>query len=448
MNDLASQAGTATQAIKTPRRVSINSRRNVQLWSLILAIAASSWAGWVVLFGFLPIYAVFLVPALIAAIFSGLKFVSKDEFTSNLIYLSFTALTFPGVFSAEDQGRALVGSLGWIANFALMFAAASAVRSVKDWQLMFCTFIFFQAVSLAFAIPQFFWGILFISPAAYESQVAGLEGMSYSFGKNYLPLVSLGLCTAFQRSVFQSGARRPVFRQMARMGLIVSLVAISISESRSTQVAVVLGSVVMVCRAGLLSAVPLRALFFGGCFLVLGLYLGAEKWSKVGSEQGIRGDGSFEYRLNSWEAGYRMGLDHWAVGVGMGNYRYHAADYLSESISGLQAAGLINAEGEIAVEVHNVFIGIAAMAGIPAFIIFLWFYLRIVRRTWRISNDMSLSIEVRSIAVTTSVYLIMYIVNLNMHNLFNDNVPWFFIGAFWGIHRSTRPSVGQRSYAS
>lgn len=411
------------------------------------SVVTFSAAGWIIVAGAIPLYVFWLVPLPLLMLAAG-EFVPPERELKLLLWmLLFAACTFGGIWNAVDRDRALIGALGWVASLAQWYLTSRSIRTERGFFLLGGAFLAVQSVSALLGMAQFVTGGFQISASAYANQVSGLESMSHAFAKNFLPIAAFVFAWILMR---QQDPRSEFLRRQKRAvvwGAMLCLTALAISQSRSAQVAAVLGTVV----AGILGRVRPAYVFgvaIGAVVLIFSaVYFGEEKWMRIASSSGLMGDESFVYRWLAWKAGISMALDNPWFGIGMWNFKYEFARYIEGHAYELASIGIQDVSGFVAAEVHNVFIGIAATCGIPAFIIFVGLYLTLLRLAYRDMRNVTIGTAKRYMAGGVFFYLLMFFVSLNMHNFFNENSMWVVIGLYFASRdwrqnpRGHRPNV-------
>jgi O-antigen ligase len=123
-------------------------------------------------------------------------------------------------------------------------------------------------------------------------------------------------------------------------------------------------------------------------------------------------------RLQLWEAGYRMWLDHPVDGIGIGQFNYQLLNYAPASAL---------PEHDTDVGAHNIYVAVLAETGLVGLVLFLWLLVAAyssVRRA-RLSYDP----PSREIARTWQIALIVLLVGgLTKHDQY-DKLLWLILGA-------------------
>jgi putative inorganic carbon (HCO3(-)) transporter len=143
--------------------------------------------------------------------------------------------------------------------------------------------------------------------------------------------------------------------------------------------------------------------------------------SKIGYQQGTIDPWTLSARMKTWGLGFHQAVQHPLVGVGYGNdtfLKLHAAEVEAEK--GKEP-------GEIVLPaLHNTFAMVLMGSGVPAFVLFLWIFARIVStlmRQWRWST----TAETKGLLVAVAVVTIGFATR----NLFDYMFAGSLAHLFW-----------------
>lgn len=401
---------------------------------LMVIVVVYSAGGFVVVGGFLPLY---IIPLTIGylLIFSLRRPLILDKETSIFLLLVLAYCVWSGLvlLGVAERKRPLDFTLGLISGLGLFLFTCFTVNTFSRQVNIFRIFLIIHTLALLLATYQKITGTGFLSPSVSvhsgdQSQPAGFEGLSYLFGKNYLPIFAVAIASA----VFAI-KKEVVFDRRAIWTLgIISITGILISGSRSTQLALAVGL--------MLTAVSFRkwkivilcvALMVGSA----GYLFQTEKINLLFSEETIYGDISTSTRVLLWNIAYNMFADHPLTGVGGGNFRLYYDEYFPSQWD-IQV-------DPAAVDPHNVFLGVLTGVGIVGFSLFLSAAFYTLFIAYKRFSDPYLAKESRLIAFATYIYLLMFAVDSNFHNYFDDNNIWLMLGVFYGGFRLSSKLVAK-----
>jgi O-antigen ligase len=396
----------------------------LEFLTLSLLFICYSCIGWVITLSFIPVY--------IYPLALGLLLCSQRIFDNLIAGLIPSALKFFSLFCAwslvtvifsEFKDKAFIGSLNWLAGLFLVAVSYFTISNFKTFMTFMVVFVSVHFVGLLLGISQIMYGYPYYSESVYPGGASGFEGMNFLFGKNYIPLVSLGMGAL----IAQSGlAERIIGKKTSIAFLMVGLIGVGISNSRSTQIGIVVSMIcIFIAYRRLLSLLAVISLSTATFFLLSG-----NKWSLLMDGDELRLTESDSARFYLWASAWNMIKDNPIVGVGDNNFKLRLFDYTPEEWRGdipyLISQGIV-------VDPHNVVLGVMAQNGLVGFFLFASFYFLTIRSSYL--DTKSTSPELRILGACIFVYLVAYFVDMNFHNYFNDNNIWLIIGAYFGARR-------------
>lgn len=392
-------------------------------YCLCLSVALYTMVGWVLVFSVVPLY---LFPMALG--FVVLLTANQLRLTKPILFFGFVTIAL-GLWAllplseALDEKKALLGALGWFASAGLMLFSAFAVSTWSRFVGFVVVYAALHLAGLSLGAYQYLTNSGYLASSAYVGGVAGFEGMNYAFGKNYLPLLALGIASVLLRIQ----GERPAI-PWSRAMLIISFVGIAISGSRSTQIAALVGlafSVLLIRKRAW--AVPIVLTLCAGLFGGI-IALSDEKWFQIAEGDPLSGDVSTTLRIAAWKAIYYAVRDHWLYGVGSFNFRYHLVGYLDPRDLGIFADSLLGPGSNLVMDPHNVILGVLIEHGIPGAILFSTFYIGLFIFGYRLWRNPRASAEQKLVGVFMTLFVLMFGIDMQLHNYSNENNLWVFAG--------------------
>lgn len=416
---------------RAPARTDLS---RVPLVCLKAMLILYSVIGWHVLWG--------LVPYWVAPLMIGLAFclLRRDglpgredgkRFVLAAVLLTFWSI--PGLLVADDTYRALRSVLNWGSSLAIFVLAAFAIRRWRDVVSLGRLYVLIHIAGLILALAQVTGVTEWRAGSAYLGSASGFEGMTFLFGKNYLPLCAAGA------ALLVLPTRRPQRQRdsMVAAALItIGVIGILLSRSRSTQIGLLLGFALLLWRSPWRGVLLLSAVSLSGIGLVA---YESEKWQQLFANTTGYGDDSSAGRVALWRSALHIVAANPIFGVGGQNFRAHFLEYLPSNQLALGFTVYLDPYG---VDPHNVPLGIAAEHGLPALFAFLFLLFQAWRVAKRLWMDRRAPLRMRQLGLLVAVFLLMFFFDMNFHNYFNDNNMWLILGVLYGSLRLYDPQAG------
>jgi O-antigen ligase len=331
-------------------------------------------------------------------------------------------------FSIFELGVSLAYLARWmfyLSLYVMLRALIGPRRAGSLWgavELMLIVFAVFGMAQAAF-LPNFAQLVYPDSRVAFDWDVQGHRLVSTVLEPNIAgAMLMIGVLV--QLSLISTGARVRNWR------LLVLLVALVLTVSRSSAVGLVAG-VAMIFAARGLSKRLIRIMAALGCLVLVAL----PKLLQLAiaySKFDLGADSSAGARVLSWLRALRVFSDHPVLGVGFNTYGYMAERYGWPRIG----AAAYGSDGGL--------IFIAAMTGIIGLAVYccmLWLVLRRCRSVWR---DPSATAEHRGLAIGAAAATVAIVV----HSLFvNSILTTFVMELLWVLWAIVSIVAGDRRRA-
>ncbi|MBI3181722.1 MAG: O-antigen ligase family protein [Myxococcales bacterium] len=394
---------------------------------LILAALLTAFTvfGWVVIEETVPVYAFPLVFGYLTLLFGyDLLQVDRSAMLFAGVFLLFVAWASIGLTFVPEPGRCAAAIRNWVGSLAIALLVYRLVHDERDALFVIRLFAALHVAGLVLAAVQVFTGSGVWSPAAKEWEPTGFEGMSYLFGKNYLPIAAFGLAGLLVRQEQHGG----LGRKEAVALLILGIAGVALSDGRSTQIGLAAGLLVTAfrrsgrARAWAIAATTATA--------IASLSLSASWEAMLGKYDEV-GDS----RPLLWTTSLQIFREHPLTGIGSDQFRFVALDYAPPDWDGTELPE------HVAPHPHNVFLGILAENGLPGLVLFLGALTVLLGAASRISKSAGTT---GIIGQGIILFLIMFAIDMNFHNYFNDNNLWVFAGLTLALNRvalNARPPV-------
>jgi O-antigen ligase len=320
----------------------------------------------------------------------------------SLAFIFWLLISNPSAFlSTQADGR------NWaVTYFQLWFLLILTPKLFSDEKKQEHFILFFAVACSISAIYSIFEGQ--IGSSIYTSvRAGGLSGQPNATAR-YL------VTSVIFFEYFFSQYNKPFIKLFSLIGIIISGIAVFFTYSRTGILLLLLGIYLLF---SLKKSRSLRAnLVISTIFILIYFWLNSiEIFSilKSISESIITGSNTIGLRYRIWDAGWRMWLDHFFSGVGIGNYSkflpYYSAEFENRPLVA-----------------HNTYLSILAETGFVGFIIFMGiiiisirnFFLSFVNRGDRFTD----------LHITWFITFIILLVGLTTISSQYDKFLWFLCG--------------------
>jgi O-antigen ligase len=246
----------------------------------------------------------------------------------------------------------------WMRSLAVFFVVVTTLRAPQDLRLLasaFCVGAVLSVVIGLLGIGKTYASVT-AAGAVAEGRLTGGAGDPNILAAGLLPALVLAIMLA-------ATARGPGRRAVALLALPLLIVGIVLTQSRGAFV-----GLIAIIVAGLWFT-PGRRLEIGLATLVVVAIAAAALAADPTALARVTGnkDSSSSGRSDLWTVAWRVSEDHPVVGVGLGNYKVVAPDYVRRP-GQLTEVNLIADEPHV---VHNTYLGLLAESGVIGVSIFL-----------------------------------------------------------------------------
>lgn len=255
--------------------------------------------------------------------------------------------------------------------FSVHFITKNAFLSREQLERLLLMYILGVAVSLAFG--------LWIDASSFTTRLRGAYNNPNRLG--FAACVALLYFIA--RIVLDRDA---TFRRLISWGILAvsSLIVILLSGSRGAIAAAAASCFALLWASARHGAIArqgaLRAIFVGALIVGGGSLVGEQLWRATGGEQvAIRYQddslGTLGGRYDIWRSAVNVSLDHYLIGVGMGQYKNYHRDYANE----LEVV-LVRKVTQRSLGTHSDFVNLLTNFGAPCLLLYL---VLVGRLLWR-----------------------------------------------------------------
>lgn len=379
---------------------------------LSLMIISTLAAGWVSLFGLMPLYSFFLVFALVVG------FINR-RVSYFFLYTALACLLFVGLVLLSGGEGSVSFAANILSGVAISYIAYIVIRSdFRYFFQLYKSILLVQTIALFVGFFQSFFNIGFFLDTQYVSETggaspAGLSSMQYAFARNFFPLVSIFLAYLFLR---MRGLRfdKKLERLVILSGLVGGL-GIAVSNSRSAMIGTFMVSLgFAIWNVGLLRLLKSKYFLFFMAVALVSLLLMLQ--AKPMFENGEANYNTFS-RFYLWGATLQVFLENPILGVGAGEIRGALDRVLGSSSTSV-----------VERMPHNIYFQLLAETGLVGTVLFFAPFVLAVRAVF---NQLSKTKEPyrRLMYSAIGVYFFIFAIDSTFHNHLNDNLYWLFLGA-------------------
>lgn len=380
----------------------------------------------------IPIYVLVLF-LILFLLYAGKKLDTKLQLSEAVSFISLILFIFFIAFQflIIKNSSLLLSIASFLSGLGIIVAFRFGLRKPEHIIFIVNLYLLIHAFIGIIAIIQAFTGHLFLphykDPETISGlwrRPAGVEGMTYNFGKNYIfPIIFTFLAIKYKLNLYS----KTFSRRYLKILLIFFLFILILSKTRSTQLTIISLSftyLIFEYRLFKLKYIIFAILLFSifAILVLMNLHLILDTSSYT--------------RFVLWYAGYNMFLDHPLVGVGFGLFKENYDSYNDFTISFIGDNYDKIVKGE-----HNIIIGLITGVGIiGTFFISYSFYKYF--RFIKISTMNIKDIRLRVINISIYYYLLGFIlIDFQFHNYWNDNYVWFFIGISLAIIKINQKEI-------
>lgn len=396
----------------------IQQRKNLELGLFSLLLTIMAFFSYIQ-FAKIPVYILVLI-LILFLLYAGKKLDTKlqsNEVVSFVFLILFIVFIAFQLLIIKDSSL-LLSIASFLSGLGIIVALRFGLRKPEHVIFIVNLYLLIHAFIGIIAIIQAFTGHLFLphykdaeTISGLWQRPAGVEGMTYNFGKNYIfPIVFTFLALKYKLYYYSKTFSKTYLKCL----LFFFLFILVLSKTRSTQLTIIilfLGYLIYEYKLFKIKYIIFAVLLFS--ILIILTFLNLH----------LILDTSSYTRFVLWYAGYNMFLDHPFIGVGFGLFKEYYESYNTFTISFIG-----NNYDQIVKDPHNLFVGLISGTGIiGSFLLIYSFYryLKYIKNSSVYIRDLRLKIINQSIFYYLTGFIL---IDFQFHNYWNDNYIWFFIG--------------------